>query len=397
MKNYCIFACSESNKKRLMAVKIKEVKTKADLKKFVKFNIDLYDGCPYHVPGLISDEMMTLSRDKNPAFEFCESKYFLAYEDSQIVGRIAGIINHKANEIWNQKNVRFSFIDFINDEKVSAALFKAVEKWGTEKGMEAIQGPLGFTDLDHEGLLVYGFEELSTMATSYSYPYYKEHFEKLGYIKDQDWHEFKITIPKAAPEKYVRISEIVTKKYGLKVMKFKKTKDIWPYATKIFEMVNKSFKPLYGYSELSPRQIDYYVKMYIPMLRLEMVTVIVREEDNEVVGLGLTLPSLSKALQKAKGSLFPFGWAYLLKALYRKNDILDLYIIGVLPEYQSKGVNALIFNDLIPIFAKIGFVYAETNPELELNKKVQSQWDDFEHEHHKTRRAFMKQLQPKNE
>jgi GNAT superfamily N-acetyltransferase len=375
-----------------MAVKIIEVKDKSTLKKFVEFNIKLYEGNPYHVPGLIEDELMTLSSKKNPAFDFCESIYYLAYKDNKIVGRIAGIINHRANETWNQKYGRFSFVDFIDDEEVSTALFEAVEKWAVEKGMNGMQGPLGFTDLDHEGLLVWGFDQLGTMATAYSFPYYMEHIGKLGYKKEQDWNEFQIQIPQSIPEKHRRISEIVLKKYGLKIKKFKKIKEIWPYARRIFELWNEAYKPLYGYSELSDKQIDYYIKMYIPMLRLDLVTLVVREADDAVVGLAITLPSLSKALQKAKGRLMPFGWAYLLKALYTKNKIVDLYILGVLPEYQNKGVNALLFYDLIPIFHKIGYQYAESNPELEINYKMQSQWEDFDVKHHKTRRAFIKML-----
>ncbi len=376
----------------IASVTIVEVTSEQQLKEFVKFNINLYKGCPYHVPTLISDEIMTLSKDKNPAFEFCEAKYFLAYKEGMIVGRIAGIINHKANKTWNQNYARFSFIDFIDDFEVSKTLFKTVENWAISKGMNGLQGPLGFTDLDHEGLLVYGFKELGTMATSYSYPYYKEHIEKLGFTKDQDWQEFKIKIPQKAPEKFRRVADIVGKKFGLKVKKFKKTKEIWPYATRIFELWNEAYKPLYGYSELSPKQIEYYIKMYIPMLRLELVTLIVKESDDSVVGVGISLPNLSKALQKAKGNLVPFGWIHLLKALYGKSDTVDLYIIGVSPEYQSKGVNAMIFCDLIPICNKIGYIYAESNPELELNTKVQSQWEEFEHRHHKTRRAYIKML-----
>jgi len=373
-----------------MAIKIVEVTDNSSLKKFVAFNIQLYANNPYHVPGLVEDELMTLRKDKNPAFDFCESIYFLAYKDNKIAGRIAGIINHKANETWNQQYARFGFIDFIDDEAVSSALFEAVEKWAIQKGMTGIQGPLGFTDLDHEGLLVWGFDQLGTMATAYSFPYYKEHLEKSGYVKEQDWNEYQIQIPTEVPEKHRRIAEIVKKKYGLQIKKFKKTKEIWPYAKRIFELFNEAYKPLFGYSELSEKQIDYYVKMYIPMLRLEMIAVIVRESDDKVVGIGLTLPSLSKALKKAKGHMLPFGWFHLLKALYGKGDVLDLYMIGVLPEYQNKGVNALIFNDLIPVFNRIGFKYAESNPELEMNTKVQSQWEYFEAKHHKTRRAFIK-------
>ena len=375
-----------------MSITIKEVTDKATLKKFVSFNIELYKGDPYHVPGLIVDELMTLDRKKNPAFEFSEAIYFLAYKEDKIVGRIAGIINHRANETWNQKYARFSFVDFIDDSEVSDALFDAVEKWAVSKNMNGIQGPLGFTDLDHEGLLVWGFDLVGTMATAYSFPYYQEHLARLGYVKDQDWNEFHIQIPKNIPEKHKRISEIVMQKYGLKVKKFKRTKEIWPYAKKIFLLWNEAYKPLYGYSELSPKQIDYYIKMYIPMLRLELITLIVREEDDEVVGLAITLPSLSKALKIAKGRLLPFGWIHLLKALYGKGEVVDLYIMGVLPEYQSKGVNALVFYDLIPIYNKVGYVYAETNPELELNTKVQSQWEYFDSKHVRTRRAFIKHL-----
>jgi GNAT superfamily N-acetyltransferase len=375
-----------------MAVIIAEVKNKSDLKKFVEFNINLYKGNPYHVPGLVVDEEMTLSEKKNPAFDFCESVYYLAYKDKKVVGRIAGIINHKANETWNQKYARFSFIDFIDDNEVSAALFDAVEKWAVKKGMNGLQGPLGFTDLDHEGLLVWGFDQVGTMATNYSFPYYKDHVEKLGYVKDQDWNEFHIQIPTSIPDKYRRISEIVLKKYGLKIKKFKKTREIWPYAKRIFELWNEAYRPLYGYSELSDKQINYYIKMYIPMLRLELVTLVVREADDAVVGLAITLPSLSKALQKARGNLFPLGWIYLLKALYFQSDVVDLYILGVHPEYQNKGVNALLFYDLIPIFGRIGYKYAETNPELEINHKMQSQWEDYEAKHVRTRRAFIKHL-----
>jgi len=375
-----------------MSIKIVEVNNKSLLNKFVDFNIQLYAGNPYHVPGLIEDELMTLKKEKNPAFDFCESAYFLAYKENKIVGRIAGIINRKANATWNQQYARFGFLDFIDDEEVSSALFETVEQWALQKGMTGIQGPLGFTDLDHEGLLVWGFDQLGTMATAYSFPYYKDHLEKLGYVKDQDWNEYQIQIPKEVPEKHIRIAEIVKKKYGLKVKKFKRTKEIWPYAKRIFQLFNEAYKPLYGYSELSDKQIDYYVKMYIPMLRLDLITVIIREADDAIVGIGLTLPSLSKALQKAKGRLLPFGWAYLLKALYGKGQVLDLYMVGVLPEYQNKGVNAIIFADLIPVFNRYGFIYAESNPELEINIKVQSQWEYFEFKHHKTRRAFIKHL-----
>jgi GNAT superfamily N-acetyltransferase len=379
-----------------MSIVIKEVSTEKELREFVKFSIELYKDNPYYVPELITDEMEVLSKDKNPAFELCDAVYFLAYREGKIVGRIAGIINRPSNEVWKEEYARFGFVDFIDDAEVVDALFNAVEKWAVAKGMKTLHGPLGFTDMDNEGMLVDGFDQLGTMATIYNYPYYPVHMERMGFVKDQDWHEFKIYIPDGVPEKHLRIGEIVKKKYGLKVRKFKNAKEIMPYVQRIFEALNAAFAPLYGFAPLSQKQIDYYVKKYIPMLRFELVTVIIREEDDAVVGFGISLPNMSKALQKARGRMLPFGWYYLLKALLSKPKVVDLYLAGVLPEYQGKGVNALLFNDLIPIYKKIGTVYAESNPELETNNAVQAQWDYFKREHHKTRRAFIKHLTTEN-
>ena len=376
----------------LMRVTIKVVSTKKELRQFVKFGIDLYKDNAYHVPNLIDEELVTLDRQKNPAFEFCESEYFMALIDGKIVGTIAAIINNKANKTWNQTNARFGFIEFIDDNEVVEALLGAAEQWAKAKGMTALHGPMGFTDLDNQGMLVDGFDQLGTMATLYNYPYYPKQLERIGYTKDQDWQEFKVIIPKEIPDKHRRISEIVMKKHGLTIKKFKSRKDIWPYATKIFETLNETYAPLYGYNELSQKQIDYYVKMYIPMIRLDLVTLILRESDNAVVGFGITLPTLSHAMQKANGKLFPFGFLHLLKALRSKPKVVDLYLIGVLPEYQNKGVNALMFYDLIPIYNKLGVEYAESNPELETNTAVQAQWDYFERVNHKRRRAYIKQL-----
>ena len=375
-----------------MNIVIKEVTGKKELRQFVRFNIDLYKGNPYHVPSLIYDEMMTLDRKQNPAFEVCDAIYFLAYKGDRIVGRIAGIINRRSNEVWNQKRARFGFVDFIDDDEVVDALFNAVRQWAKQQGMEELCGPMGFTDLDHEGMLVHGFDQLGTMATIYNHPYYPQQLERMGFVKDQDWHEFKVFVPDCVPEKHLRIGEIVKRKYGLKVVKCKSKKEVMPYARPLFETLNISYAPLYGFSPLTDKQIDYYINMYIPMLRLDLLTLIVREEDNAVVGVGISIPSLSRALQKTKGQLWPFGWFHLLKALRSKPEIVDLYLMGVLPEYQSKGVNALLFNDLIPIYKSLGVVYAESNPELETNNAVQAQWDYFKREHHKTRRVFIQQL-----
>ena len=375
-----------------MNIVIKEVTGKKELRQFVRFNIDLYKGNPYHVPSLIYDEMMTLDRKQNPAFEVCDAIYFLAYKGDRIVGRIAGIINRRSNEVWNQKRARFGFVDFIDDDEVVDALFNAVRQWAKQQGMEELCGAMGFTDLDHEGMLVHGFDQLGTMATIYNHPYYPQQLERMGFVKDQDWHEFKVYVPDCVPEKHLRIGEIVKRKYGLKVVKCKSKKEVMPYARPLFETLNISYAPLYGFSPLTDKQIDYYINMYIPMLRLDLLTLIVHEEDNAVVGFGISIPSLSRALQKSKGKLWPFGWFHLLKALRSKPEIVDLYLMGVLPEYQSKGVNALLFNDLIPIYKSLGVVYAESNPELETNNAVQAQWDYFKREHHKTRRVFIQQL-----
>lgn len=363
------------------------------LEEFVKFPIDkLYKDSRYYVPPLVTDEIELLNRNKNPAFQFCETLYFIAYKDNKIVGRIAGIINHRANQTQKVRYARFGFVDFIDDDEVVDALFSAIEKWASDKGMKALHGPLGFTDLDKEGMLVDGFDQVSTMATIYNYPYYPKHMERLGYAKDQDWHEFMIYIPQQVPEKHIRIGEIVRKKYGLTVRKFRNSKEIMPYAHQIFETLNASFAPLYGFTTLTSEQINYYVDKYIPLLRYEFVTVLIREVDDTVIGFGISLPNMSKAMQKARGRLFPFGWYHLLKAMKTNPKIVDLYLMGILPEYQNKGINALLFNDLIPIYQKTGVLYAESNLELETNKAVQAQWEYFKREHHKIRRAYIKRI-----
>lgn len=366
--------------------------TKSNLKKFTNFQIDLYRDNSYYVPPLIADDIATLSPKKNPAFDFSECACFMAYEDGQPVGRIAGIINRRVNEKAGENSVRFGFLDFVDDKRVSKALLKAVEEWGRSKGMTRIIGPLGFSDLDHEGMLVEGFEELSTMATIYNYPYYPEHMEAHGYRKDADWMEFVMTVPDAIPEKYNRIAEIVKKKFGLKVKKFTSRKAIKEqYGRALFELINEAYDELYEYSPLSDRQIDYYIDQYLSLLDLNLVTLIVDSEE-KLVGVGISMPSMSRALQKAKGKLFPLGWMHLLKGLRGKNDRVDLLLVAVKPEYQSKGVNALLFQDLIPHYLNRGFKYAESNPEMETNSKVQSQWEYFTYRQHRRRRSFVKEL-----
>lgn len=375
-----------------MAVEIKVVETKEDLKKFVLFGNELYKNNPYHIPVLVKDELETLDKDINPAFEFCEAVYYLAYKNGRIVGRIAGIINHRANEAWNQTHARFGFVDFINDNEVVDALFDTVAKWAKSKGMDMLHGPMGFTDMDKEGMLVEGFDRLGTMITIYNYAYYPKQLERIGFMKDQDWKEYIITIPDSIPERHVRISNLVSQKYGLSVLKFKSNKELIPYGPVVFELINKCYANLYGFSQLSDRQIQYYSKMYMPLLRPDFVTMIRRDKDEKIIGFGLALPNLSRALRKANGSLFPFGFIHLLRALKGRPRVVDLYLMGVLPEYQNRGVNALLFNDLIPIFRQSGAKFAESNPELETNMSVQLQWNYFERKHHKTRRAYIKPI-----
>lgn len=376
-----------------MAVIIKKVSSKKEMHSFIRFNYELYKNNPYSVPDLYDDVLNTFNRKKNAAFEFCDAEYFLAYKNEKLVGRVAAIINHRANETWNKKEVRFGWIDFIDDEEVSYALIKEVENWGKERGMDSIVGPLGFTDMDPEGMLIEGFDQLSTMATIYNDPYYPVHMEKMGFEKEADWVEFKLKVPDALPEKFKRISEIILQKYNLKIKKLtRKEINQKNYGQKIFDLINEAYAPLYGFSKMTQGQINQYVKMYLPIIDLRMVT-LVEDEHGELVAVGISMPSLSEALQKAKGRMLPFGWYHLLKALFFKRPkVLDLLLVGVKPEYQSKGVNALLFYDLVPIYKEMGFEYGESNPELEENKKVQSQWSAFEPVQHKRRRAFRKAI-----
>ena len=373
-----------------MSIEIRKVASAAELKKFIRFNYEFYKNCPYSVRDLYDDMQSTFSQKKNAAFEFCEAEYFLAYRNGEIVGRVAAIINKRANETWQRRVVRFGCIDFIDDTEVSSALLEAVKAWGKERGMEEMEGPLGFTDLDAEGMLIEGFDQLSTMATIYNYPYYPQHMERLGLEKSADWVEMKIYIPEAIPEKHLRISDLVQRKYGLRIRKVKSRKEVMEsgLGRRIFELVNEAYAPLFGFSRMSDQQIDNYVKMYVPVLDLRMVT-LVENAEGELVAAGISMPSLSKALQKAKGRLWPFGWFHLLRALFWKRpEVLDLLLVAVRPDYQGKGANALLFTDLIPVYQKLGYKYAESNPELEENDKVQNQWQYFQVEQHKRRRCY---------
>lgn len=366
--------------------------TKSSLRRFAQFPIDLYAKSPCYVPQLISEEVETLMPSKNPAFDYCRAQAFLAWRDGKPVGRIVGIINNLVNERTGRREARFGFVDFIDDPEVADALFDAVEQWARQKGMTEMVGPMGFTDMDHEGMLVDGFDEMGTMATIYNFPYYPREVERLGYVKDVDWVEYRVDVPAEVPEKFSRIADIVRKKYDLRSIKFTSRRKIKEqYGQALFDLINEAYDKLYGYSPLNQRQIDYYIKAYLGILRLDCISVIVDPDDN-LVALGICMPSLSKALRKARGRLFPTGWYHLLQGIHGKNDVVDLLLIAVKKEYMNKGVNALLFADLIPIFNREGFKIAESNLELESNDSVRLQWQYFSHRQHRRRRAYRKSL-----
>lgn len=378
-----------------MAVEIISINPYSDreLKKFIKFNGQLYKGNRYAVPELIFDSINTLSPRKNAAFSFCEAEYFLAYKDGKLVGRVAAIINHKANRIWGKKTVRFGWIDFIDDIEVSRALLSRVEEWGRGKGMEEIDGPLGFTDFDPEGMLTYGYNQIGTLITIYNYPYYPQHLKRLGYVEGAKWIEMKLKVPKSVPERHIRVANIVKQKYGLKVVRCKSVGELAKrYGKQIFDLLNQAYAHLYGYSELSPEQIELYIKMYVPVLDRRMVSTVV-DKDDRLVAVGISMPSLSIALQKCKGRLFPFGWWHLLKALFlKRSNVLDLLMVAVKPELQNKGINAILMEDLVNNYNSMGFEWGETNPELETNHKVQAMWEFYEPTVHKRRSTFKKEI-----
>lgn len=366
--------------------------TRSNVKKFVKFERDLYKGNPYYVPPLLSSELDNLLPERNPAFDFCEGSYFMAYRDGKPVGRIVVMINRQINDISGEKIARFGWIDFVDDAEVAEALLAKAEEWAKAKGMAKLVGPLGFTDMDREGTLVEGFDELSTMATIYNHPYYEKHIRAAGYEKDSDWMEFVMEVPDSIPDKYDRIAEIVKQKFGLKVVKYSSRKHVKnDYGHALFHLINDTYKDLYQYSPLTERQIDKYIDDYLNLLNLDLLCLIV-DKERKLVGVGIALPSMSRALQKSHGKMLPFGWYHLLKGLKGVNDRVDLLLVAVAPDYQNKGVNALLFQDLIPQFIKYGYKYAESNPEMESNSKVQSQWEYFNRRQHRRRRSFYKNL-----
>ena len=374
-----------------MSVTITRVQNRKAFREFLTFPMKLYKDMPAFVPPLIFDDRDTLDPRRNPAYEFCDAAMYLAYKDGRLAGRVAAIVNRKANEAWNHAEVRFGWFDFIDDREVSAALLNAVEEFGKERGMTAIVGPLGFTDFDPEGMLVEGYDCLSSMALHHNWPYYKEHMEAFGYEKDVDWLEYKIYLMDKVPEKYLRVAKIVEDRYGLRLRKITKREvrktDI---GYKVFELINETYAGLYDFTVLSKKLIDKYVGFYLGVIDLQYVS-LVEDRDRNLVGFGIVMPSITRALKKCKGRLFPFGWYYILRSMYWKyEENFEMLLIGVKPEYQKKGVNSIIFVDLMQRLIKGGFKYGESNGELETNMDVRSQWGEAEVDQCKRRRVYKK-------
>lgn len=374
-------------------IRIKTVKTKHEINDFVNLTDRIYADCPQYVPDLKSD-IKDIFNPNNVILEHSEIKAFVAYdEEGKAIGRILGIINHNANKKWNTRNVRFGYIEFLDDIEISKALLEAVEKWGREKRMEYIQGPMGFFDFDKEGMLIEDFDQTGSMVTIYNPPYYPKHMETLGYKKEVDWVQVCLEVPKEIPAKYSRVAKLSQEMFGLHVKKLNNT-DIYKrgYGRKIFNLINTAYSPLFGYTELSEKQIDLYIDKYLPLIDKKMVPVI-ENEDGELIGVTITMGSLSHAMQKAKGSLFPFGWYHILRSLkWKREEKAELLLIAIRPDYQGLGVNALFFNDLIPIYNKYKFKYAETGPQLEDNIKELSQWKALNPTYTKRRRCYKKKI-----
>ena len=376
-----------------MSVTVKKVESRCELRKFARFPVGLYKGVPYYVPTLDLDTLATLNLKKNPVAKFCKAEYYIAYKDGKPAGRVAAIINERANAAWNHKEVRYGWFDFIDDGEVSAALLGAVEEFGRKNGMERIVGPLGFTDEDPEGMMVEGFDQVSSYNLKYNYAYYMEHMERLGYTKVIDWLEYRVPIPEKSPERIRRIASIVRERYG--VTTFQPTrKEIVKggYGRKIFDLINRTYKDLYNFTTLPDEVIDYYVDNFIGLIDTELLMG-VKDPDGNLIGFGVSMQSIAKACQKGRGRLFPLGWFYLLRSLkWKQEDTVELMLIAVDPAWMGKGINALIFDACHPIYRRHGFKWAETNAELEDNKKIRSIWQEFDTEPNKRRRIYGKDL-----
>lgn len=374
-----------------MNIIIKEVSTKKDLKKWIEFPNTLYEGNEYYVPFLANDEAETFSPDKNPAYAFCETRLFLAYKDNKIVGRIAGLINHAYNKKWNKNAIRYTRFDFIDDYDVSKALFETVVAWGKERGYTEIMGPIGFTDMDHEGMLVEGFEEFNMSITFYNHPYYLEHMERLGLQKDIDWIEYRINVPETFDPRFERICNHLIKKHGYQVVTYDNRKVLYTDALEAFKLIDIAFSKLYGTVPLTPEIIKHSLDGYIPLVNLDYICSI-KDKDGKIIGFGVLVPSIAKALKKSNGKMLPFGVFRLLKALKGKNDTLEMFFVAVHPDYQVQGLPAILINTLTPKIMANGVKFCETGPMLETNAAVHSMWRHFEKRQHRRRRCYIKKI-----
>ena len=379
-----------------MKVEVRKVTCRRNMDDFVRLPRMMYHDVPQFVPDLERDVVDFFCRKNNPGLEFSDVQHFVAYRNDVPVGRIVGIVNRKANERWQQRVVRFSLIEFVDDLDVSRALLETVAQWGREMGMDTIQGPMGITDFDKEGMLIDDFHLTGTMNTIWNPDYYPRHMEALGFQKAVDWVQVRIQIPQETPLRYSRTAQYVREQVGLRVVKMGDAGiDSRHYARQALQMFNEAYAPIFGFSALSEAQIEAFLDRYLPLVDKQMVPIVLNKQ-NEVVGAAVTIGSLSEALQKAGGRLFPTGWYHLLKALkWKHEDTVEMLLVGVRPDYQGMGVNALFFDDLIPIYNKYGFKWAETGPQLEDNVRELSQWKPLQPEYVKRRRCYFKEIKDK--
>lgn len=373
-----------------MALVITEVSSKKDIKAFVQLPFLIYKGNPYWVPPMVSDEEKALLPSTNPAFEFSKAKFWLVYKDGICVGRIGAIVNSLAIEKTGEKLGRLTRTEFIDDKAVVDLLFETAESWLKSEGMDGVHGPLGFSNLDHQGLLIEGHNYLPSVASDYHQPYYGAHFERLGYVKEKDWLEFRVTFPEALPEKSFVVAEMLMKRYGLKALNFTQKSELEQFKQPIFDLFNEAFTELFSTFKLSQKMIDFYVSKYFPLLNPRYVKVIVDKED-KIAGFLVALPSLSKAMQRANGKLLPFGWWHIMQAL-KKPCEMDLMLTGVRPDFQKLGVAALLMNDLWKTANSDGVKYVETTGMLEDNHVAIQMWKSFEHIQHKRKRCYTKRF-----
>lgn len=374
-----------------MGIEIKEVLNKKDLWTWVRFPNRLYKDNDFFVPFLENDEFETFSKNKNPAYAFCETRLFLAYRDGKLVGRIAGLINHAYNKKWDKNAIRFTRFDFIDDYEASEALFNAVINWGKENNLTEIMGPIGFHDIDHEGMLVEGFDQLNMSITFYNHPYYLTHMQRLGLVKDIDWIEYKIYVPDKVNERIERIANHLAEKGDYKVVTYTDRKLLYKEAFEAFDLIDVAYSKLYGTVPLTKEIIKNTIDAYIPLVNLKYICA-VKDTNNKIVAFGIMVPSIAKALKKSNGKILPFGIFRMLKALKGKNDTLEMFLVAVDPSLQAQGIPALIINALLNILAENGVKYCETGPMLETNTKIHSLWRHFDKEQHKRRRCFIKQI-----